>query len=87
MEGNALALDKLDVWQREEVVLIRAKKLDGCCSAIDALEKYNKFLWLVNHKFKSKCENQRASLAAYKETLISFNQRTEKAEDQAQELH
>lgn len=52
-------------------------------SEIFALERNNERLRVINHQLKEKCETQRVSLAAQKETL---SQRAEWAKDQSQDL-
>lgn len=55
-------------------------------SEIFALERDNERLRVINHQLKEKCETQRVSLAAQKETLISCSQGAEWAKDQSQDL-
>ena len=43
-------------------------------SEIFSLERDNERLRVINHQLKAKCETQRISLAAQKETLISCRQ-------------
>lgn len=52
-------------------------------STIDALEKDNQRLGVINWQLIAKCEKQRASLVEGKGVLISCIQRAEKAEVQA----
>lgn len=52
---------------------------------IDAFDKDNEKLIRTSSRLKVECEH-RISLATYKETLISFSCKAEKAEDQAQDL-
>lgn len=51
----------------------------------DAFDKVNEELMRTGSWFKVECEHQ-ISAAAYKETLISYSQKAEKVEDQAQDL-
>lgn len=51
----------------------------------DAFDKVNEELMRTRSWFKVECEHQISS-AAYKETLISYSQKAEKVEDQAQDL-
>jgi hypothetical protein len=44
-------------------------------STIFVLEKGNERLRVINHQLKVKSGNQRVSLAAHKELLISYSQR------------
>lgn len=46
-------------------------------NAIDALPRADDRLRANKHQFKANCDNQRASLEAFKETLISFSWRQE----------
>ena len=55
-------------------------------SKIFALERDNERFRMINHQLKEKCETQRVSLAAQKETLTSSIQRAEWAKDQSQDL-
>lgn len=48
-------------------------------------EKDKERLEVSNHQLKANCQNQRSSLAEYKQTLISFTWRAEKVENKAQE--
>ena len=47
-----------------------------------AVQRDNGKLRAVNKPLKTECENQRASLVAYKEGLIRFSGRTENAQTQ-----
>lgn len=54
---------------------------------MDAWEKSNKRLRVINHQLKAQCENQRTPLAVYKKALIFCSQKAEnKSLYQAQNL-
>lgn len=46
--------------------------------AINALERDNERLCVINHKFKVKCESQKPTWQDIKKTLISYSQRQKK---------
>lgn len=60
---------------------------NGLLSGTDTLEKDQKRLRVINHELKAWCENQKTSLAACKDTLISDLLGDEGVKDQAQDLN